>query len=1106
MRITAIILLFFCLHVSGKTLGQNVTYTSKNEPLLKVFSAFTKQTGYTFFYRNEDVDPSKLITVTLKDAPLSKALDKIFENLLLQFEIEGKTIVISKRIEQRPVPKEIDAFDISGKIINERGEPVVGASIQVKGSSRGTRSDQKGEFFLTGFNETVILVISGAEIRTVEVRIADSNPVNIVVTSKISELDQVLVVAYGTTTKRLTTGNTASIKAKEIEKQPVNNPLLAMQGRVPGLTITQNTGVAGGGITVRIQGQNSLNRGTDPLYVIDGVPYISQLLPNISTDVGILGPNGNNNSSYAQGGGGNPLSFINPADIESIDILKDADATAIYGSRGANGVILITTKKGKVGKTTMDLNVQNGFGKVTRMLPLLDTRQYLDMRYKAFQNDGINWRASNVSANDLKVWDTTRYTDWQKILIGGTSQFSDAQLSFSGGNATTSFLVGAGYHRETTVFPGDLNDNKITTHFNISHVSSDQRFRLNFTGSYMYDNNNLIKTDFTQLSLTLAPNAPSLYNEDGTLNWAPLSNGRSSWYNPLAYLENKYNIKTNNLLASALVGYQLLPSLEFKTSLGYTFMQQKEIYKTPIMSFSPETRANSSRYSNFSDNLTKSWIVEPQLNYTHSLGNGMLSLLAGTTFSQNNSVGTQLYGYGYSSDLLLEDITSAPTIGAVSSLNSVYKYNAFFGRVNYILDNSYIINITGRRDGSSRFGAENMFNNYWSTAAAWIFSNDSNIKNLFSFLSFGKLRASYGTTGNDQIGDYQFMNLYNSYPVAVAYQGATGITPLGLPNPYLQWEETKKIQVGIDLGFNRDNILLNVNYYRNRSSNLLQGYQLPSTTGFGDIQMNFPATIQNKGWEMMFTSNNIDRSGFKWTTSANITFPDNKLLSFQDLASSSYANQYVIGEPVSIKRVFRLSGVNPNTGIYQFSTKDGGNSATPVNPDDATHLINTDPVYYGGLQNSFSYKGIELTVLLQFSKQIATDYYLGNSPGRFSSTGMTGNQPVYILDAWEQAGDNANIQRYSSSYPSGISLPYTYARLSDRAFSDASFIRCKNLSLSFNLLQYFDRKVKIANARLYVQAQNLFTITNYKGIDPESASVTRMPPLKVVTFGLQLSL
>jgi TonB-linked SusC/RagA family outer membrane protein len=966
----------------------------------------------------------------------------------------------------------------------------------------GTITDTNGNFSISDLKTSGAIVISGIGFITREILFKNQpNMGQVTLEEYIGILDETVVIAYGTTSRRLQTGNVNTIKAVDIEKSPVSNPLLSIQGRVPGIFIEQATGLPGGGVKVSIQGRNSLKNGNDPFYVIDGVPYTSQLLSNLAN---ILG---NSATVGSETNFGNPLSFINPSDIESIEILKDADATAIYGSRAANGAILITTKKGTVGQTKIDVNLQSGIGQVARKVKLLSTQQYLEVRKEAYTNDGLAIPNSSTpqdeSNYDLTLWDQTRNKDWQKELIGNTAHYTDAQLSISGGSPNIQFLVGGGYHRETSVFPGDLADQKGSLHFNLTNTSTNQRFRFSVSGSYLTDVNHLISSDLTEAAMTLAPNAPELLNNDGSLNWAPDQNGSSSlgFINPLAYLSNKYNNKTNNLISNSTLSYEIIKGLNIRANLGYTNMQSDEIKAQSINSYPPEFRQFITGSSMFGHNKLQSWIIEPQISYSTKLIIGQLNALLGSTIQRNNSNRNLLEVTGYNSDLVLENPNAgtAFTVPENSTIAAVYKYNAIFGRINYNIEDKYIFNLTGRRDGSSRFGSENRFHNFGAVGIAWIFSNENLVKNNLSFLSFGKLRGSYGTTGNDQIGDYSYTSLFNPVNPGVPYRGGASLSILNLANPLLQWEETKKLSVGLDLGFLKDRVLLNINYFRNRSSNQLLPYTLPIATGFSSITSNFPATIQNDGWELSLSTVNFKGNAFSWSSNLNLTIPNNKLISFPDLATSSYSTTYILGQPITTTKVYNFAGVDPATGIYQYLDKSGKFTNDPgPGLDNRTLFVNTAQKFYGGFQNSFGYKGLQLDVLFQFVKQHGPSYYFGNTPG------VMINQPVTILDRWQKPGDVTSIQRYNVD--NTISISQSYASQSNAGWSDASYIRLKNLSLSWEFPDKLKKKLSIQNLRIYVQGQNLLTITNYNGLDPETRSSMTLPPLRVITFGFQLTL
>jgi len=1105
MRLTTVILIATLMQVSAAGLAQKINLSKSNVPLKAVLKEIRTQSGYDFVYAEEIFDAAKPVNIQVKDAELQDVLKEIFKAQPLTFTISKTTVTIQPKeptfLER--LANRWASIDANGRVVDSENRPLPGASVKVKKTGKGVSTDKDGRFFLRGVEEGAVLVISFIGYLPKEVS-ASANMGNVVLEQSLSKLDEVQVIAYGTTTQRLSTGNVTTIKADVIEKQPVNNPLLALQGRVPGLFIEQATGFAGTGVKVRIQGQNSRNYGSDPLYVIDGIPFISQLLPGGNSIIG--------GSGIVQGGQdqnpGNSLSFINPYDIESIDVLKDADATAIYGSRAANGAILITTKRGKEGDTRINLNLQSGWAKVPRELDLMNSQQYLEMRKEAFINDGKAtpdpgpYVDSDLNGN----WDTSRYTDWQKELIGGTAAYQDLNASVSGGNDQTNFLVGVGHHRETTVFPGNYADNKTSVRFNLNNTSTNHKFKIEFSGSYLLDDNKLPNNDLTAPAMQLPPVAPVLFKADGSINWAPDSFGNTTFAtNPIGYMFNSFLNKTSNLMSNMTLSYQILPGLGMKSVFGYNNQKANMINKVLIQSVVPEFLSYAQRGTDFVNSDMNSWSIEPQITYNHYIGNGKLEVLLGATAIKNTNLASGIRAGGFSNDLVMEDVLSAKSIYALSSTSSTYKYNAVFGRINYNWQDKYILNLTGRRDGSSRFGPKSQFHNFWAAGGAWIFSSEKLIKDHLPLLSFGKLRGSYGTTGSDQIGDYRFLSVYDPLVQGVPYQGIVAYQPNRLTNPYLEWEETRKLQVGLDLGFWKDRILLNSNYYRNRSSNQLSNYVLPVTTGFFSIDQNLTDKVENSGWELAITSTNLQCKDFKWTSSINVTVPKTLLMATTD---SRFFSSPIIGDPLTSKRVFHFLGVDPATGVYQFEDHNGNATSKPDLNLDATVLIDLAPKFYGGFQNSFSYKGFQLDFLFSFVKQNAQNNRFGfNLPG-VGPTGSNfgGNQLATLLDRWKKPGDISSIQRFSVNN-STIRQAFAWAgATSDAAYADASYIRLKNVSVSWQLPEAWSKRIHLQNCNLFAQGQNLLTFTSYKGLDPETKSSTTLPPLRIITIGLKVTL
>lgn len=954
---------------------------------------------------------------------------------------------------------------ITGIVTDDTGV-LSGVTVTVKGTTLSTLTDNAGKFALTTTSDA-ILTFSYLGYKEVTLAVNGRSVINVTMTEDATTLKEVTVNAgYYTVKDKERTGSIAKITSKDIEKQPVTNVLAAMQGRMAGVDIVQDSGSPGGAFTIKIRGQNSLRvDGNQPLFIIDGVPYSSETIGAISTS-------GTAPSLTS------PLNSINPSDIESIEVLKDADATAIYGSRGANGVVLVTTKKGKIGETSYTVNVSTSYGSVTRTPKLMDTQQYLAMREQAFANDGvIEYPSYAYDVNG--TWDKHRYTDWQKKLIGGTSVIRNAQASVSGGSSRTQYLLSGNYRTETTVFPGDFIYKKGSAHFTMNHTAEDERFKLNFSANYTVQKNNQPAVDLTAVSRTLAPNAPELYDAEGNLNWE-----NSTWDNPLAGLQQQFDSHITDLTANTLLSYQITPNLIFKSSLGYSDLHNNESNTQPNTMYNPAYGLGS-EFSGLSTNMTSrnSWIVEPQLHWNTTVGKGKLEVLAGSTMQQQKTERLFQNGYGFASNSLIHDLASATIKTVDLSDVTIYKYQALFARINYNYNDRYILNITSRRDGSSRFGAGKQFAVFGAVGVAWLFSNEKFLKDN-SILSFGKLRASIGTTGNDQIGDYQFLDTYISS--GVAYQGTIGLQPIRLYNPEFGWETNKKFEVALETGFFKDRIFLTTAYYLNRSSNQLVGIPLPGTTGFNSLYTNLDATVQNSGIELTLRTENIRSKNFTWSTNFNIAANKNKLISYPGLESSSYASTYVVGQSINIIKLYHYTGMNATTGIYEFQDANGDGTITSIG--DRQTIADLSPKYVGGFQNQLKFKRLQLDFLFQFVKQ----QNFGAIPG---VPGTAVNQLASVSDISSQ-------QPYTAGSNGDVITAYYRFGMSDGALQDASYIRLKNVSLTYDLPSSFSKGLR---CQLYLQGQNVMTFTKFNYGDPEFKFSRYLPPLKVFTVGAKLT-
>ncbi len=963
---------------------------------------------------------------------------------------------------------------IRGTITDAQGV-LPSVNIQIKNSTITTVTDANGNFEIQASPEDT-LIVSFMGYLSIEQRVGSKSRFDLILVEDATALEEVTVNAgYYKVKDRERTGSITSIKASDIELQPVSSPLAAMQGRMAGVNITQASGTPGGNFSIQIRGLNSLRgQGNDPLYIIDDVPYGSQSLGASSLSNGVLS------------GLPSPLNSINPSDIESIEVLKDADATAIYGSRGANGVVLITTKKGRAGKTQFNVHTATTIGTAVSNLQMLNTQQYLTMRREAFANDGVTDYPED--AYDLNgTWSQTRDTDWKKELFGKTSYVQTLQSSVSGGSDNTQFMVSGSYRTESTVTPESGEFKKASIISSITHKSLNRRFNLNFSTSYSSDKNILPGIDLSRFAYSLAPNAPSLYSNDGNLNWEG-----GTFENPLGEIQGRYLSQTTNLLTNALLSYTITEGLTAKVSTGFNEISLTQNKTFPSTMYNPlyEVTSESSLVLN-NDSSRRSWIFEPQLNWNGKLGESKFELLAGATFQSQMNTLLSVSGLGFASNALMQSLTAASTLMILNDQVSTYRYSAGFGRLNTNYKEKYFLNITGRRDGSSRFGSNNRFANFGALGLAWIFSKENFLSQNDRVLSFGKIRGSYGIAGNDQIGDYQYLNTYTVMPNI--YDGVTGLQPTRLFNPDFGWETNRKLELALELGFLRDRIFISTAFYQNHSSNQLVGIPLPGTTGFASLQSNLDATVQNTGLEVELRTSNIEHKELKWTSSVNFSMVRNQLLSYPDLDGSVYANTFVIGEPITVQRLYRYTGINSETGTYTFDDVNGDGRLTSL---DRTINVDFSPEYYGGVGNTITYKKWNFDVLLQFVKQKAF-----NEQVAFPLAGVFFNQPVSVLNHFPESSNVGAVQEYTAGANADAWNAQDYYTQSDAIVTDASYIRLKSLSITYTLPTIWREAL---SGKIYLQGQNLLTLTRYNGVDPETQSIYYLPPLRQITLGLQL--
>jgi TonB-linked SusC/RagA family outer membrane protein len=968
---------------------------------------------------------------------------------------------------------------ISGTVTASK-KPLSGVTISQEGSDQVTTTSENGTYTLQVSAENPILLFRHPDYAEERITATNQTVVNISLEQKVKGIEEVILNAgYYKVKDKERTGSIAKVSAKDIENQPVTNVLAAAQGRMAGVSISQNGGTPGGGYQIQIRGRNSLRTrsnsefdGNQPLYVVDGVVLGSEVR---TLYAGSSIPNGSIN----------PLNSINPNDIESFEILKDADATAIYGSRGANGVILVTTKKGRAGKVSLSFTSNYGLSSAISNLEMMNTDQYLQVRRQAFINSNVTSYPAN--AYDINgTWNLNQYTDWRKKLIGQTSTFSDIRGSVSGGSEQTGFMVSLGHTEQTTPFGHGFRYVTNSLSNNISHRSKDKKLEINVSNIFSILKNNVVNTDITASAYLLAPNAPDLYMQNGSLNWA-----EGTFTNPVAAFNGSYDNSSKQLITNISASYEIVKNIKVKLNGGINYQNFEEWSLQPNTIYNPSTslgissatsRASKSNQNRFS------LVIEPQLSYDFQREKHKVSIIAGATLQNDSFEQGSLTGTGFESNVFIRNIAAAKTKTLGDQLSTEYKYTAVFARINYQYDGKYIVNLTGRRDGSSRFGPNNRFANFGAVGAAWLFSKEKLFKDI-SWLSFAKLRASYGVTGSDNIGDYQYLNTYTVS--TQIYNGTAGLIPSRLYNPDYSWESTYKLETALEASLFKNKFNLSASWYRNRSSNQLVGYQLPAITGFTSVLANMPAEVENKGWEFEISADPFKENEIRWDTSLNISFPKNRLVAFPGIEGSTYSNTYVIGMPITIVKLYHLEGIDPNTGKYIFTDYNGDGKIS--SPDDNQAIENIGIRYFGGWNNCLSYKNFELSFLFQFVKQKSRNF---NST--MPSPGLMSNLPTEVLDVWSPQ----NPMGLYMPYQSAVNPLHTTFQNSTASVSDASFIRLKNVQLGYRIPV---ENTFFRNARIYVQGQNLLTFTKYFGVDPEFPTMSFLPPMKTYSMGVQFT-
>jgi len=1140
MKFTAILLLSAGLQLSAGVYSQSVTLSVTNVPVEKVFKEINRQTGYQFFVNDALLKKAGKVSIDTKNASVEEVLQQCLADLPVTFTVENNAIVVKEK-EAKPkveLPVEVPPVPINGKVTDDKGNPLPYVNIVIKGTSTGTATDDNGNFSLEA-KKGDILVLSMIGYERKEITVGDG-PISITLSVLPSSLDEVQVIAYGKTTRRENTGSVSTIKTKDLEKQPVTNVVQMLQGQMPGVSISQsNGGAIGNGQQIIIRGINTLKSGSNPLIIIDGVIVNNE-------------PGGLSTSTYdvtTTDGGSNllsngttPLNWLNPNDIESIDVLKDADATSIYGSRGSNGVILITTKKGKTGDSKFSMNLFTGLNTPTYLTPLMNTQQYLKMRKDAFAmgnvydgDDGtvhvLNpLEINEFTAPDLTRWSQTAYTDWAKFELGNPAQIYNVDGNLTGGTDKLNYYASAGYFKQYDMQFMKPYQERLTGKISLTSKSFGDKLTVNFLGNFGIENLKSTTTSTGRTTPVMKRNPPNyeVYNPDGSLNFPNAVPGTTTGYavNYIPAESIRTFSKTYNALLSLDATYKIYKDLAVKALFSYNSQNNnlENIIPSgyfPVNGTNPVDMFILFPQATFTTGKFSTLNIEPQLTYDMDISGGKLSLLAGSTFLDRTREATLVKVQNPGSDALLYSWSNSHPPASASNNVTHYRFNSVFARVSYNWRDKYLVNFTFRRDGSSRFGTENRFADFGSAGAAWIFSSEQFVRDNISFLSFGKLRGSYGSTGSDNIGDYLWNSLAANtagYWTIYSYAGVSGLGSANFPNRVIQWEKTNKMDISLDLGFFHDRILLSSTFYNTLSLNLLNTLPLSSQTGFTGYTGNFAGKVRNRGWEFELNTVNLDpEKAFQWRTRFNISFNKNTLVAYNDLATSSDATTLKIGRAVmrdgGLEMPMKFEGIDPSTGLPKFKDLNGDGIIdwSDQNVNEAW-IGSSLPNGYGGMNNSLTYKGFSLDIFVQFSHQLMTNWLYSSS---FPLGSMYNPCADLVDNYWKKPGDVSKYPRLFTNYEPAPQNNGTYNTLlktyylydTSQGIVKGTFFRLKNVQLAYNLPAATLKRMKMNNMTIYVRGENLCFINTGGKLfkDPEINSVESVPLIRSITAGMKLT-
>ncbi len=979
------------------------------------------------------------------------------------------------------------SLTITGKVTDENGKPLPGVSVLIKSATSGTISNQDGAYSLSA-NDNSTLVFSSISYETQEIPVSNRSVIDVSMLPSNKTLNEVVVVGYGTQSKRAITGAVASVGFNEFKDRSFSNVTQSLAGKIAGVNITQSQGAPGVSPIIRIRGVSSITAGTTPLFVVDGVP-----LENFN------------------------LNLINPQDIESVDVLKDASSAAIYGSRGANGVVLITTKLGKAGKTNISAGYEYGTQSVIRKVPMMDAQQWIGYYIDAHNNAWVDLNPAVNKATDPNSARPSTYripddfinnpqqfgkgTDWQDVMFR-VAPSHNAQLSVSGGTDKTQFLFSGSFLDQQAV----LDENyykRLALRTNIKHTVSDKfSLGLNLSATTVFDRTEGTqgKSDVVSLAIQSDPIFP-VYNENGNLGYR---DPNSVWSKYVAYndlnLWHPYSLtrfyhkqnKSFNTLATAFAEYFITDDLKFRTSIsGNLFNTRLNSYRVKNQGYGYSGLLPAE--GNVQSSYMLNWLSENTLTYDKRFGDHSLNVLAGYSVQKQRDEFATVTSGNFPNDLV--ETLNAGVVTSGSSTATEWSMISYLGRAQYNFQNKYFLTAAIRRDGSSRFGRDTRWGYFPSVSAGWLISDESFMQNV-KFVNSLKVRASYGIAGNNQIPNYGAISLLSATNYVSGAALASGLTISNISNTNLKWERTGQMNIGVDLRVLNDRIGLSAEYYNSVTRDMLLNVPVPDISGFSSQLTNI-GRMRNRGIELNINSKNTTGKVI-WTTDLNVSRNRNTVLQLGPTNAPIIYTDFVVavktevGQPISNFYGYVVDGVFKNQAAvdaapHYSSTKPGDpiirdvNGDGKITPDDRTSLGNFQPDFTAGLTNTVSYKGFDFSFLLQgtYGGEIVNQNfrYLG-----FWNNGR--NMFASVDNRWRSEADPGDGKHFRAT----LGLTGLQDQFHSLWVEDASFTRLKNIRLSYTLPSSLTRKTPFRVARVYINADNVYLWSKYTNYDPENTT------------------